>query len=287
MLVAASALLCVGACDSRVSLGFWPKGLDGGPTVDAGGPSDATGAVDATGASDALDPTTWPWISTFEAYGWPEWMASTTDITGGGSAWGAQVTASPAATMATPMPVMPHGGKRYAVLALGVGEGTGTQFVHFFRQGIFPKKTRFGAWFYFPDDNVIPKYWNLMQFYALKTQMGPLWDVDLIPDIDGGWSLALFDRINNMFRPAARSVVVAPQTWVHIEVIYDQATTATGSIALLLGGMQVLKVDGAVTAKDEYLQFYVGSLVGPVAQAGNITPTPVLYLDDVMIAPEP
>jgi len=238
------------ACDNRVSIGTLPPSAQ----PDGGTPSDIS------------------WTATFEPANWVEWTTATSDLTGGGEiARGSKIA---------PNTTIVHSGLQSEVLSLGTGDAL--QYARFYRQGRFPKHARYGGWFYFPDDYTIDHYWCLIQFWGLKPGTGLLWDIDLFPGPDG-MALVLYDHVTQAWRYPPRFVPMPTKTWVHIEVDYLQSTMTDGAIALYQDGVLLQKVDNVTTAFDENLEFAIGSQ-GP---ASTITPTPVLYLDDVTIIPQP
>ncbi len=133
---------------------------------------------------------------------------------------------------------------------------------------------RYGAWFLLPE---APRadYWVIMK---LSSGSGAdRFDLDIEAREGAPAYLRLFQH-PNMWITEPASVELPIGRWVHIEILYRSTPNADGRVLVLQDGQQVLDSGPRVTASDDRVRFYCGSV------SRSVTPSPFsLFIDDVSI----
>jgi hypothetical protein len=150
------------------------------------------------------------------------------------------------------------------------------------REGILPDEAYYGAWFWVPAATV-SKNWNLMHFQGFRNdQLQGLWDVSLGSTDDGRLYLYVFDFFRMKAQKRSAPLEVTPGAWFHVVFFLRRAADASGEVALLQDGEEVVRLSDITTDDSTWGQWYVGNLVGSITP-----PDATVYVDDVTIDTHP
>ena len=177
-----------------------------------------------------------------------------------------------------------HSGRYAAAFKVDVDAAdAGTQ-ARCVRQGMFPTKSYYGAWYFIPETAQNSGNWNLLHFQGGtpgQTLLG-FWDVSLVNQGDGGLGLYLYDFFNMVTYPTDPPPSVPTNRWFHLEVYFNRAKDKTGELAVWQDSMMLLDVSGIETDNSDWGQWYVGNLATALQPAIS-----TVYVDDVTIRSEP
>jgi hypothetical protein len=136
------------------------------------------------------------------------------------------------------------------------------------------REGRYGAWYLLPES---PRadYWVI-----LKLSNGPQldrFDLDIEAHEGAAAHLRLFEHPNTWISEPA-SIAFPIGRWVHVEVLYRSSPDVDGRLIVLQDDQLVLDSGARVTANDDQVTFYCGSI------SRSVTPSPfTLFIDDASI----
>lgn len=136
------------------------------------------------------------------------------------------------------------------------------------------REGRYGAWFLLPES---PRadYWVILKLS--NGSQTDRFDLDIEAREGAAAHLRLFEHPNTWITEAA-SIAFPIGRWVHVEVLYRSSPDPDGRLLVLQDGELVLDSGARVTANDDLVTFYCGSISRFVA------PSPfTLFIDDVSI----
>jgi hypothetical protein len=212
------------------------------------------------------------WMATFEPGDLSEWTGD-----GNGGTYMENATIAPAPTT----DVARRG--RYAGIATVTPVGGMPSIDYLYRVQPSPREAYYGAWFYIPSTITVKSYISLSHFRVSTTGDGNnlmgMWDVNIIPHPDGSLVAHLYNYTTQTNTEEPIPTPVALDTWVHFEVFFRKAATATGRVAVWQDGVLVIDNPNVVTAATDWVQWDAGGA------SDNIMPSPaVVYVDDATIS---
>jgi hypothetical protein len=165
-----------------------------------------------------------------------------------------------------------HSGTHAVSATITTGDGELHQAV--LGRNIRLREGRYGAWFLLPES---PRadYWVI-----LKLSNGSLtdrFDLDIEAREGAAAHLRLFEHPNTWItEPAATAFPIG--RWVHVEVLYRSSPNPDGRLLVVQDGQLVLDSGARVTANDDLVTFYCGSI------SRSVAPSPFhLFIDDASI----